>query len=394
MSKTIIVGVTGGIAVFKSAQLVSNLKKKGYEIHVIMSENATKFVAPLTFETLSNNKVSLDTFDRNFNFDVEHISLAKKADLFLVVPATANVIAKLANGIADDMLTTTILASTCQKIVCPAMNTNMLLNNITQDNLNKLRNYGFNIVESGEGLLACGDVGSGRLADLDVIEDEIEMAFTEKTLLNKKVLISAGPTIESIDPVRYITNHSSGKMGYSLAIAARNLGADVTLVSGKTSLKKPYKVNVIDAYSASDMYDIITDISSEYDIIIMAAAIADYKPNSVSDSKIKKKENMVLELERTKDILETIGKNKKPTQKIIGFAMETENLIENARLKLERKNCDYVIANNLNDVGAGFNTDTNKITIVSKYEEKNISLMSKLDVAYAIFQNCTQENLL
>lgn len=391
MNKTIVIGVTGGIAVFKIAQLVSNLKKKGYEIHMIMSENATKFVNPITFETLSNNRVSLDTFDRNFNYDVEHISLAKKADLFLVAPATANVIAKISNGIADDMLTTTILACTYPKLICPAMNTNMLNNPITQDNISKLKGYGYSIVDSGEGLLACGDVGSGRLADLGVIEDEIEMALTKKTLKNKKILISAGPTIEAIDPVRYITNHSSGKMGYSLAIAARNLGGDVTLVSGKTSIKKPHKVNVIDVLSAQDMYNTITSISDEFDVIIMASAVADYKPKEVSNSKIKKGSNMSIELDRTKDILEHLGKNKKGNQVIIGFAMETENLIENAKNKLIKKNCDYIVANNLNEKGAGFNVDTNVVTIISLNEEKKFDIMDKLDLSYAIFDYCLKE---
>ncbi|HCY06248.1 MAG TPA: bifunctional phosphopantothenoylcysteine decarboxylase/phosphopantothenate--cysteine ligase CoaBC [Erysipelotrichaceae bacterium] len=388
MKKTIVIGVTGGIAAFKVAQLVSNLKKKGYEIHVIMTESATKFVHPITFETLSNNRVSIDTFDRNFQYDVEHISLAKKADLFVVAPATANVIGKIANGIADDMLTTTIMACTCPKIICPAMNTNMLNNPITQDNINKLKGYGYHFVDSGDGFLACGDVGSGRLANLDIIEDEIEIVLSKKPLLNKKILISAGPTIEAIDPVRYITNHSSGKMGYSLAIAARNLGADVTLVSGKTSLKKPHKVNVIDIVSADDMFKEITSISEKFDVIIMSAAVADYRPKNVSDSKIKKSLDMSIELERTKDILEHLGKNKKENQVLIGFAMETEDLIENAKVKLEKKNADYIIANNLNEKGAGFKVDTNKVTIISKNENKEIDLMDKSDLAYLILDYC------
>lgn len=391
MKKTIVIGVTGGIAAFKVAQLVSNLKKKGYEIHVIMTESATKFVHPITFETLSNNRVSIDTFDRNFQYDVEHISLAKKADLFVVAPATANVIGKIANGIADDMLTTTIMACTCPKIICPAMNTNMLNNPITQDNINKLKGYGYHFVDSGDGFLACGDVGSGRLANLDIIEDEIEIVLSKKPLLNKKILISAGPTIEAIDPVRYITNHSSGKMGYSLAIAARNLGADVTLVSGKTSLKKPHKVNVIDIVSADDMFKEITSISEKFDVIIMSAAVADYRPKNVSDSKIKKSLSMSIELERTKDILEHLGKNKKENQVLIGFAMETEDLIENAKVKLEKKNADYIIANNLNEKGAGFKVDTNKVTIISKNENKEIDLMDKSDLAYLILDYCLKE---
>jgi phosphopantothenoylcysteine decarboxylase/phosphopantothenate--cysteine ligase len=391
MKKTIVIGVTGGIAAFKVAQLVSNLKKKGYEIHVIMTESATKFVHPITFETLSNNRVSIDTFDRNFQYDVEHISLAKKADLFVVAPATANVIGKIANGIADDMLTTTIMACTCPKIICPAMNTNMLNNPITQDNINKLKGYGYHFVDSGDGFLACGDVGSGRLANLDIIEDEIEIVLSKKPLLNKKILISAGPTIEAIDPVRYITNHSSGKMGYSLAIAARNLGADVTLVSGKTSLKKPHKVNVIYIVSADDMFKEITSISEKFDVIIMSAAVADYRPKNVSDSKIKKSLSMSIELERTKDILEHLGKNKKENQVLIGFAMETEDLIENAKVKLEKKNADYIIANNLNEKGAGFKVDTNKVTIISKNENKEIDLMDKSDLAYLILDYCLKE---
>lgn len=389
--KTIVIGITGGIAVFKIAQLVSNLKKKDYEIHVIMSENATKFMAPLTFETLSNNRVSINTFDRNFMYDVEHISLAKKADVFLVAPATANIIGKMANGISDDMLSTTLLATKAPVIVAPAMNTNMLLHPSTIANIEKIKSFGYTVIESEEGLLACNDVGLGKLASLDTIEEEIEIALSDKPLKGKKILISAGPSIEEIDPVRYITNHSSGKMGYSIAKAARNLGADVTLVSGKTSIDKPYKVNVINAFNASSMFDEITKISDEFDVIIMSAAVADYTVLNKADSKIKKSGDLTLSLVRTKDILETLGKNKKEKQILIGFAMETENLIENAEKKLEKKNCDFIVCNSINEKGAGFGVDTNIVTIIGKNSKKELGLLSKMDTAYKILEYCIGE---
>ncbi len=389
--KTIVIGITGGIAVFKIAQLVSNLKKKDYEIHVIMSENATKFMAPLTFETLSNNRVSINTFDRNFMYDVEHISLAKKADVFLVAPATANIIGKMANGISDDMLSTTLLATKAPVIVAPAMNTNMLLHPSTVANIEKIKSFGYTVIESEEGLLACNDVGLGKLASLDTIEEEIEIALSDKPLKGKKILISAGPSIEEIDPVRYITNHSSGKMGYSIAKAARNLGADVTLVSGKTSIDKPYKVNVINAFNASSMFDEITKISDEFDVIIMSAAVADYTVLNKADSKIKKSGDLTLSLVRTKDILETLGKNKKEKQILIGFAMETENLIENAEKKLEKKNCDFIVCNSINEKGAGFGVDTNIVTIIGKNSKKELGLLSKMDTAYKILEYCIGE---
>ncbi len=384
----IILGVTGGIAAFKAAQLVSDLKKLGHNINVIMTKNALEFISPLTFETLSNNKVSFDTFERNFQYDVHHISLAKKADVFVIVPCTANVIAKIANGIADDMLTTTFLASSCPKIICPAMNTNMLNNPITQDNLKKCRSYGISIVNSIDGLLACGDVGNGKLADLETIKEEIEIALHKKTLSGKKILISAGPTIEEIDPVRYITNHSSGKMGYALAKACRNLGADVTLVSGKTNLPEVYKTNFISVTSADEMYEVIIKKSGLNDVIIMAAAIADYTVKEKVQHKIKKDKDMSLELIRTKDILKTLGECKKENQILIGFAMETEDLIENAMKKLINKNCDYIIANSLNESGAGFKVDTNIVSIVSKDHVETLKMMSKTELSYKIIEKC------
>lgn len=386
--RNIIVGVTGGIAAFKAAQLVSDLKKMGHNIDVIMSKNAAEFIAPLTFETLSHNKVSTDTFDRNFQYDVHHISLAKKADVFVIAPATANVIAKIANGIADDMLTTTFLASTCPKIICPAMNTNMLNNPITQANINKCKEYGISVVNSENGLLACGDIGDGKLADLEIIKDEIEIALNKKPLLGKNVLITAGPTVEEIDPVRFISNHSTGKMGYSLAKACVNLGANVTLISGRTSLKPVYKTNFISVISADDMYTAVMNEKDKNDIIIMASAVADYTVKEKAANKIKKTGDISLDLVRTKDILKGLGESKKDNQILIGFAMETENLIQNAKEKLIRKKCDYIIANSLSEKGAGFGVDTNIVTIMSKDKTVKLEIMSKLEVSYEIINKC------
>lgn len=384
----IVVGITGGIAAFKTAQLVSDLKKEGHNIDVIMSENATKFISPLTFETLTNNRVSIDTFDRNFSYDVHHISIAKKADVFVIVPCSANVIAKVAHGLADDMLTTTFLASNCPKIICPAMNTNMLNNKITQDNIKKCIKYGIKIVESDSGILACGDIGDGKLASIEKIKEEIYMTFYKKTLTGKKVLVSAGATIEEIDPIRYITNHSSGKMGYAIAKAFRNLGAEVTLVTGKTNLNPVYKTNVIQVTSAKDMENAILKIKDDFDIIIMASAVADYTVKEKAKNKIKKSGDISLELVRTTDILKEIGKNKKENQILIGFAMESENLLENAKEKLINKNCDYIIANNVNQIGAGFNVDTNIVSIISKEKVEQLEIMSKLDIGYKIAELC------
>lgn len=383
----IVLGVSGGIAAFKTAQLVSNLKKSNHNVTVIMTKNAMEFIAPLTFETLSGNKVYYDTFDRNFNFDVHHIELAKKADLFIIVPCTANVMAKIANGIADDMLTTTFLACNAQKIICPAMNTNMLNNPVTQLNMQKCKDFNIKIVNSQSGMLACGDIGDGKLADLAIIEDEIEMALSKKPLLGKNILISAGPTREKIDLVRYITNHSSGKMGYALARACRNLGAHVTLVSGKTNLKPLYKTNFIQVESAAQMYNTMIEEAYKNEIIIMAAAVADYTVKKSVDYKIKKADDFNMELVRTKDILKKLGEIKKE-QLLIGFAMESENLIENAKIKLLNKNCDYVIANSINQADAGFQTDTNIVNIISKTENISLPLMNKIDVAYAIIERC------
>lgn len=384
----IVVGITGGIAAFKTAQLVSDLKKEGHNIDVIMSENATKFISPLTFETLTNNRVSIDTFDRNFSYDVHHISIAKKADVFVIVPCSANVIAKVAHGLADDMLTTTFLASNCPKIICPAMNTNMLNNKITQDNIKKCIEYGIRIVESDSGILACGDIGDGKLASIEKIKEEIYMTFYKKTLTGKKVLVSAGATIEEIDPIRYITNHSSGKMGYAIAKAFRNLGAEVTLVTGKTNLNPVYKTNIIQVTSAKDMENAILQIKDDFDIIIMASAVADYTVKEKAKNKIKKSGDISLELVRTTDILKEIGKSKRENQILIGFAMESENLLENAKEKLINKNCDYIIANNVNQIGAGFNVDTNIVSIISKEKVEQLEIMSKLDIGYKIAELC------
>ncbi|MBR4861290.1 MAG: bifunctional phosphopantothenoylcysteine decarboxylase/phosphopantothenate--cysteine ligase CoaBC [Firmicutes bacterium] len=385
--KHIVVGVTGGIAAFKTCQLVSDLSKK-YEVQVIMTENATNFVHPLTFETLTGRKCLIDTFDRNFNYEVEHISVAKWADVFVVAPATANVIAKFAHGIADDMLTTTFLACRAPKVIAPAMNTNMYENPVTQENMDKLRFLGMHLVDAASGFLACGDTGKGKMADIDVIEEAIEMAlYKEKPLAGKKVLVTAGPTMESMDPVRYITNHSSGKMGYEVAQAARNLGAEVILVSGKTALKKPYAIETIDVRSAQDMFEAVTSRSDECDFIVMAAAVADYTPAVTADEKMKKKDDdLSIALVRTKDILKTLGERKPANQVLCGFAMETQNLLENARKKLVGKNADMIVANNLKVAGAGFATDTNVATFILKEGLVENPLQTKEDLAYVIWE--------
>jgi len=376
--KNILVGVTGGIAAFKTCQMVSNLSKK-YNVQVVMTENATEFVNPLTFETLTGRKCLIDTFDRNFKYEVEHISAAKWADVFVVAPATANVIAKFAYGLSDDMLTTTFLACKAPKIVAPAMNTAMYENPITQKNIQTLRDYGMFIAEPEKGYLACGDVGSGKMVDISVIEDMIEMCLEkEKTLAGKKVLVSAGPTMESIDPVRYITNHSTGKMGYEIAKAARNRGAEVVLVSGKTALAKPYGIKVIDVKSAQDMYEAMTENFESTDFVVMSAAVADYTPAVTSDEKVKKKDgDLAIELKRTKDILKTLGERKSGLQVLCGFAMETQNLIENAQKKLVAKNADMIVANNLKVEGAGFAHDTNVATFITDGEIVENKLQTK-----------------
>jgi phosphopantothenoylcysteine decarboxylase/phosphopantothenate--cysteine ligase len=392
-SKSILIGVTGGIAVYKVCSLVSSLKKQGYDVNVLMTKEAEQFVTPLTFQTLSANKVITDMFTTDYTPDVHHISLAKKADLFVIAPATANVIAKVAHGIADDMLTTTFLAAKCPKLIVPAMNTGMLMNPITQDNLKTCRKYGMEILESDAGYLACGDVGSGRLPEPAEIEDKIkEMLHTDKFLKGKKVLITAGPTQEAIDPVRYLTNHSSGKMGFALARAARNAGADVTLVAGHNTLAPVQGIRTIDVTSAQDMADAVLPLQKEMDVLILAAAVADYRPVSYASEKIHKQEgNASIACERTTDILKTLGENKKDGQILIGFSMETDHMVERTREKLKKKNCDFIVGNNLEEKGAGFEHDTNRVTILSKEDEKALGLLSKDETAEEILKWCLEE---
>lgn len=388
--KCVIVGVTGGIAAYKVCSLVSSLKKKGHDVHVLMSKGAEEFVTPLTMQTLSANRVVRDIFTLDGEVEVHHISLAERADAFVVAPASADFIAKAANGIADDMLTTTFLAATCPKLVVPAMNVHMLENPATQRNINQLREDGILVMESASGYLACGDVGKGRMPEAVEIEDALmEVMDDNKFLEGKKVLVSAGATMEAVDPVRYITNHSSGKMGFALARAARNAGAEVTLVTGNTVLSDPFDVNTIHVKSAKDMHDAILSRSDEMDAIIMAAAVADYTPKEIAEEKIKKNDgDLSIALKRTDDILLELGRKKKPGQVLIGFAMETENLLENATKKLEAKNADYIIANSLREKGAGFGVDTNVVTILSRVGEKNLGLLSKEETAEMILVNC------
>lgn len=384
--KTVLLGVTGSIAAYKIATLASMLVKLHCNVHVIMTKNATNFIHPITFETLTNNRCIVDTFDRNFQYNVEHVSLAKQADVVLIAPASANVIAKLAHGLADDMLTTTTLACTCKKIVAPTMNTQMYNNRITQDNIQKLRDYDFEVIDPASGFLACRDIGAGKMPEPEVLLDYIlkEIAF-EKDMDGMRVLVTAGPTQEAIDPVRYITNHSTGKMGYAIATNAMLRGANVTLVTGPTNIKKPPFVNVIDIKSAQDMFEAVTSHSEEQDIIIKSAAVADYRPSNVSDEKVKKKDgDMAIPLERTQDILKFLGEHKKEGQFLCGFSMETQNMLENSRAKLAKKNLDMIIANNLKVTGAGFGTDTNIVTMITKEEEMELEIMSKSDVAKCI----------
>lgn len=384
--KHIVLGVTGGIACYKACELASLLVKQHADVQVIMTENATKFVTPITFEQLTGNKALTDTFDRNFVHSVEHISVADKADMVIIAPATANIIAKLAHGIADDMLTTTVLACRCPKAVAPSMNTAMLENPVTQDNIETLRHYGWEIIEPDSGRLACGAVGKGKLPTPErLLEAVLHTAAHEKDMKGMKVLVTAGPTREALDPVRYLTNHSSGKMGYAIAKAASRRGAEVTLVSGKTDLAKPAYVNVVDITTAQDMYDAVIAESESADVIIKAAAVADYRPASVSDNKIKKTDgDMSIPLERTKDILKTLGENKKDGQFLCGFSMETENMIENSRAKLARKNLDMIAANNVKVDGAGFGVDTNILTLITEDDQKQLPIMSKDEAADAL----------
>ena len=384
--KTVILGVTGSIAAYKIANLASMLTKLHCDVHVLMTQNATNFIHPITFETLTNNKCIVDTFDRNFQYNVEHVSLAKRADVVLIAPATANVIAKLAYGLADDMLTTTTLACTCKKIVAPAMNTNMYRNAITQDNLKRLTQFDFEVIAPATGMLACKDIGEGKLPDeqtlLNYILKEIAM---EKDMKGVNVLVTAGATQEAIDPVRYITNHSTGKMGYALARDCMLRGANVTLVSGQRALTPPPFTTVISVTSAQEMFDAVTEHAESQDIIIKAAAVADYRPASIATEKMKKKEDaLTIELERTDDILKYLGEHKHQQQFLCGFSMETEHMLENSRKKLEKKHLDMIVANNLKQAGAGFGTDTNVVTMITPQEEIALELMSKEEAAHAI----------
>ena len=384
--KCVVLGVTGSIAAYKIACLASALVKQHADVHVIMTENATNFINPITFETLTSNKCLVDTFDRNFQFNVEHVALAKRADIFMVAPASANVIGKMANGIADDMLTTTILAAKCPKYVSPAMNTNMFENPILQDNLKTLEHYGYEVIQPASGYLACGDTGAGKMPEPETLLSYILREIAkEKDLEGKKVLVTAGPTQESIDPVRYITNHSSGKMGYALAKAAMLRGADVTLVSGPCSITPPPFVKVVPVVTAKDMFDAVTSVSAEQDIIIKAAAVADYRPKQVFDEKVKKQDKeMSIELEKTDDILKYLGEHRTPQQFLCGFSMETQNMIGNSRAKLGKKHLDMVAANNLKVAGAGFQGDTNVLTLITQDEDVSLQLMSKEDAANVI----------
>lgn len=384
--KTVLLGVTGGIAAYKSAALASLLVKAGANVRVLMTENAKNFINPITFEALTGHKCVSDTFDRNFEFQVEHVALAKEADAVIIAPATANVIAKLAHGIADDMLTTTVLACRCPKIIAPAMNTAMYENPVTQDNIERLCYYGMEIVRPAYGHLACGDTGAGKMPEPEsLIEYVYKSCAFPKDMEGMKVLVTAGPTQEAIDPVRYITNHSSGKMGYSIARVCMLRGASVTLVTGKTALKPPMFVDVVPVVTAKDMYEAVVSRSGEMDIIIKAAAVADYRPRYAAEEKVKKSDGqMSVELERTDDILGYLGAHKKESQFLCGFSMETENMIENSKKKLEKKHLDMIVANNLKVEGAGFGTDTNIVTLIGKDFQEDLPIMEKEKVAACI----------
>ena len=384
--KCVVLGVTGGIAAYKMANVASALRKAGADVHVIMTENATQFITPLTFETLTNNRCVVDTFARDFKYEVTHISLAKTADLIMIAPATANVIAKMAHGIADDMLTTVVLAAKCKKLVAPAMNTAMLENPITQDNLATLKKYGFGIIEPSVGMLACKDVGKGKLPDPEVLLDYIAMELArEKTLAGVRVTVTAGPTQESLDPVRYLTNHSSGRMGYAIAREAMLRGAQVTLISGPVSLAPVPGVAMRPVTTAKDMLEAVQETLPETDILIKAAAVADYRPATVADQKIKKKDgDMSIPLERTDDILAWLGAHRREGQVLCGFSMETQNMLENSRAKLVKKNVDMIVANSLRIAGAGFGTDTNIVTVITKDGAEELALMSKDQVAHEL----------
>ena len=387
--KTIVLGVTGGIAAYKSANLASMLIKLHADVHVIMTQNATKFITPMTFETLTNNKCIVDTFDRNFSFDVKHVSLAKRGDLFIVAPCTANVIGKLAHGICDDMLTTTMLATRAPKLIAPAMNTGMWENPILQDNLTKLKGYGYHIIDPIIGRLACGDTGTGKMqAEEVIVEHILSFMAKEKDLAGKRYLITAGPTQEAIDPVRYITNHSSGKMGYAIAKMARLRGAQVTLVSGPVNIKPFCGVDVVPVKSATNMFEAVTTRSAEADVVIMCSAVADYTPAVYADQKVKKHDGeLTIELKRTQDILGWLGEHKPANQTLVGFSMETENLIENSRAKLLKKHADLICANSIAGGNTGFAVDTNKVTLIGPEAVKELPLCSKEETANLIIDH-------
>ena len=390
--KTVVLGVTGSIAAYKMANVASALVKEGAEVHVVCTENATTFINPITFETLTNHKCLVDTFDRNFQFHVAHVSLSQKADVMLIAPASANIIGKLANGIADDMLSTMALAATCPILVAPAMNTHMFENRIVQDNLNKLKQYGMQVIEPAAGRLACGDVGKGKLPEegilLEYIRKEIQC---RKDLAGKRVLVTAGPTREKIDPVRFISNHSSGKMGYAIARAAMLRGAEVTLISGPVSIPEPLFVQVRHVESAEDMYQAVMQESDTADLVIKAAAVADYTPCETSEEKIKKSDqDLSIALARTKDILKTVGEKKRDDQVVCGFSMETSNLVENSRKKLVSKHCDLIVANSLKEAGAGFGVDTNRITLITAEGAEELELMSKDGAGHKILDRALE----
>ena len=391
-NKVVVVGVTGSIAAYKSAQLVSDLVKEGCEVHVIMTKNALNFINPITFETLTGRKCLVDTFDRNFEYSVTHVSLSQKADIFMIAPASANIIGKIANGIADDMLSTMVMAAKCPVLIAPAMNKYMFMNSVVQENIEKLKRHGYKIISPAVGRLACNDTGIGKLPDVDILIEHIKHEIAnEKDYKGMKVLVTAGATQESLDPVRYITNHSTGKMGYAIAQAASERGAEVTLVSGEANIKPPIFAELVKVKSAEDMFNAVKENLSESDAVIMAAAVADYTPDTYSNEKIKKSDSdMSISLKRTRDILKYAGENKRDKQVICGFSMETENLLENSRKKLEKKNCDIIAANSIKEKGAGFGTDTNIITLITKDSVYELDKMSKYDAANIILDRIKQ----
>lgn len=391
--KTVVLAVSGSIAAYKIASLASALGKLHADVQVLMTQNATNFINPITFETLTGNKCLVDTFDRNFQYSVEHVALAKRADVVLVAPASANVIGKIANGIADDMLTTTVMACKCKKIISPAMNTQMFENPIVQDNLKKLEHYGYEVIQPAVGLLACKDVGKGKMPEPETLLEYIlrEVAY-EKNLKGKKILVTAGPTQESIDPVRYLTNHSSGKMGYAIAKICSMRGADVTLVSGKTAIKPPLFVDVVPVTTAREMYEAVTGRFDRQDIVIKAAAVADYRPKTISEQKVKKADGeLSIEMERTDDILKYLGEHKRSNQFLCGFSMETEHMLENSRKKLKKKNLDMIVANNVKVEGAGFAGDTNIVTLITRDDETQLPLLSKEETAVEIMNKILEQ---